>query len=318
MTGTMPRLTRALAMVGVLTLMATACAPADEEPAPGGTAATPTGGTFSTFITEPEHLSPGNTSESEGLAVLEALFTTLVEIEPRTGEPVNAMAESIETDDNKTFTIKIRDGWSFHNGEEVTARSFVDAWNYVAFGPNAQQNSSFFSQIEGFEAVHPSPPEGQTEPPSPAADRLSGLEVVDELTFRVTLSEPFAQFPMTLNYIAFAPVPEAFFDDPKAFEESPVGNGPFMMDGEWEHNQRIRTQAFPDYAGEDEPAATGIEFRIYEDVSTAYNDLLAGDLDVVRSLPPERIAEAKQEFGDRYAVSPNASYNAIGFPEYLP
>ena len=41
------------------------------------------------------------------------------------------------------------------------------------------------------------------------------------------------------------------FDDPTAFEEAPIGNGPFQMDGTWDHDISIRVVPYADYAGSD-------------------------------------------------------------------
>ena len=70
-------------------------------------------------------------------------------------------------------------------------------------------------------------------------DELAGLTVVDDKTFTVELTEPDPEFNLRLAYSGFSPLPDAFFDDPAAFEEQPIGNGPFMMDGPWEHDVAI-------------------------------------------------------------------------------
>src|SRR5438046_309825 len=95
------------------------------------------GGAFSVSASEPEHLMPANATTTADGQVLSALFTGLVEYDPKTAEPRNAMAASITTDDQRTWTIRIKPGWTFHDGEPVTARSFVDAWNFAAYAPNA-------------------------------------------------------------------------------------------------------------------------------------------------------------------------------------
>lgn len=303
-----PRLRFAIAACVVLALLAGAC---------GRQSAAPTA-SFSTYITEPEHLFPPNSNESEGNAVLQALFTGLVRYDTRTSEPYNAMAESIQTDDFVKWTIRIKDGWTFHNGEPVTAESYVDAWNYAAFGPNAQQNSSFFTDILGYDDLNPQPATKGAPPPPPKADKMRGLRVIDQRTFEVTLAKPFSQWSLRLGYPGFSPLPKVAFQNPSAFEQSPIGNGPFMMDGSWDHNVIIRTKAYPNYQGKEKPKAGGVDFKIYGDVNTAYNDLLAGTLDIVDSLPPGRATEAKRTFSDRYAESPLSSYNYLGFPLYLP
>ena len=63
--------------------------------------------------------------------------------------PENDIAESIESEDNQNFTIKIKP-YKFHDGTDVKAKNFVDAWNYTAYGPNAQDASYFFTPIEGY------------------------------------------------------------------------------------------------------------------------------------------------------------------------
>ena len=160
-----------------------------------GGAGAPDPGVISVFSTEPENpLVPGNTTEEGGSRVLSALFTGLVEYDPRTAEPRNAVAESITTTDSRVYTIRLRPGWTFHDGSPVTARSFADAWNYTAYSPNGQQGASFFTQIAGFDQVHTTDPDGEgpQQAPEPPAREMSGVRVVDDLTLQVTLSEPFS------------------------------------------------------------------------------------------------------------------------------
>jgi ABC-type oligopeptide transport system substrate-binding subunit len=115
-----------------------------------------TGGDVVTTAGEPEHLTPPNSNESEGIEVLSVLFKNLVENDPRTAEPQLVVAESIETTDGgQTYTVTIADGWTFHDGTPVTADSFVDAWNYTATGANAQSNNAFFSNIVGYGELNP-------------------------------------------------------------------------------------------------------------------------------------------------------------------
>ena len=59
---------------------------------------------------------------------------------------------------------------------------------------------------------------------------MSGLTVVDDQTFEVTLSGPFAQYPVTVGYTAFYPLPEAFFENPEAAGVTPIGNGPYQAE----------------------------------------------------------------------------------------
>ncbi|MCX5210986.1 ABC transporter substrate-binding protein [Kitasatospora sp. NBC_00240] len=268
------------------------------------------GGSISVELGEPQHgLVPQNTAESEGSEVLNALFSGLVEYDNDTSVPKLRVAESIESPDATTWTIKLKDGYTFHNGEKVTAKSFVDAWNYGANQDNAQEALPFFDKILGSDELAPG--KGKT----PATKELKGLKVVDDKTFTVTLKAPFSQFKTMLGYNAFFPLPTAFFTDPKAFDDAPIGNGPFQMDGKWEHNKQIKVKRYENFpAAEGKAKLDTVTFKIYEKLETAYNDLRADTIQITDKLPVSAMATVASEFGDRYIYKPESGVGYIGFP----
>src|SRR4051812_20772248 len=85
-------------------------------------------------IGEPQHLIPSNTTESSGSQVLAALYYPLVDFDAQ-NNPVLVAAQDISSTDNKVWTVKLKPGFTFHNGEPVTADSYINAWNYGAYGP---------------------------------------------------------------------------------------------------------------------------------------------------------------------------------------
>jgi ABC-type oligopeptide transport system substrate-binding subunit len=298
-------------------MMLSACGGSDDNGDSGSTAEG--GGTFSVQIGEPENpLIPGNTTESEGSQVVDALWTGLVEYADDSSVQYTGVAESIESDDATTWTVTLKDGWTFHDGTPVDAQSFVDAWNYTAYSPNAQGASYFFANVEGYDDLQaPTDADGNVTG-DPASEEMSGLKVVDDKTFTVTLTGPFAQFPVTVGYTAFYPLPKAFFDDPEAFGKKPIGNGPYKADEEFVPGQGFTVSRYDDYAGEELGIADSVEFRVYTDINTAYTDVQGGNLDVLNNIPPDAIASAPDEFGDRYGETPSSSFTYMGFPTYDP
>lgn len=323
------RRARWVAGAGLLALAATACGGGGgetDDPA-AGHAETPggQGGTLRLYASEPAFLIPGNTNESAGSAVLNALYSPLLDYDQETGEPFPVVAAELPTsEDNVTWTITVADGWTFHDGEPVTAQSFVDAWNFTAYSPNANANSYFFgpgmADVVGFGDTQSEDPDddGPQEAPAPAAETMSGLQVIDEQTFTATLSAPFSQFPLMLGYTAFYPMATACLEDLESCNEAPVGNGPFMMDGVWEHNQGINVVRYQDWGGETPPNVGAVEFRIYTEPTTAYLDLQDGNIDYMNPVPTEQLAEAKELYGDRFVQSPSSTFAYIGFPMYDP
>jgi oligopeptide transport system substrate-binding protein len=298
-------------------MLLSACGGGDDDGGSSGGAAAD-GGSFSVYIGEPENpLLPGNTSETEGGQVVDALWTGLVEYDNETNEAVfTGVAESIESPDATNWTVKLKDGWTFHDGSPVNAQSFVDAWNYAAFSPNAQGNSYFFSNIAGYDQLQAPTDDAGNPTGDPAANAMSGLQVVDDLTFTVQLSSPYAQWPTTTGYTAFFPLPASFFENPEGFGEQPVGNGPFQAEEAFVPGQGITLTRYDEYGG-DEPARAGsVDFVVYAELDTAYTDLQGGNVDVIDTLPPDAIASAESEFGDRYIETVQGDITSLGFPTY--
>ncbi|WP_030662103.1 ABC transporter substrate-binding protein [Streptomyces rimosus] len=255
-------------------------------------------------------LEPANTNEVLGGKVLDQIFMNLKEYDPKTGEAKNAAAESIETTDAQNFTIKIKKGLKFSNGEALTAKSFVDAWNYAALATNKQKNSYFFSDIEGYDKTSP-------EDGKPTAQTLSGLKVVDDTTFTVKLSKKFGTWPVRLGYKAFAPLPKLFFDKHEEYLKKPVGNGPYAVES-YERGKLMKLVPNEHYAGQHKPKNKGVLLQVFTDSNAAYAALQAGNLDVDDDIPAEQIKNAKNDLKGNYFTQPAGIYQAVTFPFYKP
>ncbi|MEV0292501.1 ABC transporter substrate-binding protein [Nocardia sp. NPDC050710] len=259
--------------------------------------------------TEPEKpLIPGDATERDSVKIVNALFAGLVEYDTATAEPRNAVAESITTADSRVYAITIRPGWTFHDGTPVTARNFVDAWNYTAYGPNKLQGATYLSHIAGYEEAN-----------NGSAERLSGLRTMNDRTFEVTLSEPFSAFPTTLGYAAFFPLPASFFTDRSGFEAHPIGNGAFRFAAHTP-GRSIVVHRNDDYAGARKPRVDGVEFRFYARLEDAYADVVANRLDYLDFVPADALAGGryKTELAGRNLSHPYLGVQSISFPLYDP
>ena len=113
---------------------------------------------------------PGNTGESCGHDIIELFTSTLYRYDAETSEPVADLAESVQTNDNQNFTVRIKKGVKFHDGTEVKAKNFVDAWNYTAYGKNAQYTLVLLRAHRGLRG-HPVPQHSTTRAPASASPR---------------------------------------------------------------------------------------------------------------------------------------------------
>jgi oligopeptide transport system substrate-binding protein len=260
---------------------------------------------------EPDSLVPADTLLEYSLNIIDCLFDRLVRLDPKTGEPIMNAAESITSGDQKVWTIRLSPGLTFHNGESVTARSFVDAWNASAYGPNGRHAGSCFDKIAGYADLNP-----RDENAKPKTDKLSGLTILDDTTFTVTLGQPFSQFPLMVASPAFAPMPAAAFADLRAYGEAPIGNGPFMMDGAWEHGKQIALKRFPGYRGSRPASVERVIFKSYPSRDLQFTDLLANKVDYVSTITAANVSEAKRVMGDRFIDIPDSVVDYLAFPLY--
>jgi oligopeptide transport system substrate-binding protein len=278
-----------------------------------GSSATGSTAVVTVNIGEPLSIVPPNLSETEGGQVIYATFAGLRDYDAN-ARPYNVIADTITTTDSVVWTIRLKDGFTFHNGEKVTSQSFIDAWNWAAYGPNASNANSYFQEIDGYAAMNPS-----ASRVAPTAKTLSGLKRIDDLTFTVTLSGPFVDFDTELSSASLYPVPRAAFNPDgsitKAYQEAPIGDGPFKIKGRWNHDKNIEVERFAGWKGA-RPKVAGINFKIYQDQKAQYADALAGTLDVDRRVDPSNLPNAKRDFGTRYGISPLSAIQYLAFPTY--
>lgn len=265
----------------------------------------------------PNPLIPTATNDSQGGRILDRLFAGLMSYDAA-GHPSPEVAQSIDTTDNVNYRVVLKPGWTFTDGSPVTAHSFVDAWNYGALSTNGQLQQSFFSPIDGFDAVA-----GLTGDGKPTATTMSGLRVINDAEFTVRLKAPTIDFRMRLGHSAFYPLPRAAFRDMNAFGQHPIGNGPYQLaegpDGPaWEHNVRIDLRPNPGYRGNRRPHNKGLRFEFYANLDTAYADLLSGNLDVLDTIPPSALPVYKRDLGDKVTSGPAAINLSLDTPLRLP
>ena len=261
-------------------------------------AASDGGNIITAYNSEPQNpLIPGNTNETGGGKPIDLLFSRLISFDAK-GNASNEVAESIEANADATqYTIKLKKGWKFTDGTPVTAESFTKAWSYTANAKNAQKCASFFSTIKGYDKLQ--------DADNPKGDeQLEGLTVVNDNEFTVDLNQSDSVFAIKVGYSGFAPLPESFYKDPKAFGEKPVGNGPYKFQS-WDHDNEIVLVKNPDYKGNRTPKNDGVTFKVYTKDEAAYADIQSGSLDVMESVP----ASATKTFETDSTVQ---AYNKAG------
>ncbi len=258
------------------------------------------GGTVRYYLTNPVAIEPFGAEENMGVEVMYNLFMPLCEYDYDKEEVVPAACESWEVNDTADeFTFYLRQDATFHDGSPVRAQDFKYSWERLCRADFEPAPSTL-----GYKAAQVA---GADEMMAGTGDELD-IECPDDYTLVVHLKAPFADFPSAVCERALCPVPEGCTDneeDFQAFRVAPIGNGPFMMDGEWVDGQYIQLKPYDGYWG-DKPYVDGIDFLIYADDDTAWTEFQAGNLDFT-IIPSGHFNEARELYGeapDGYTVNP--------------
>ncbi|MBQ1445040.1 MAG: ABC transporter substrate-binding protein [Renibacterium sp.] len=311
-------LSKAIGIAAVAALALTACGGS------GGSTNSDASGDANAIISaygnEPQKsLIPANTNEVFGGRIVDMLFQGLRSYD-KDGKPVNELAQSIDTTDKQTYTIKIKSGTKFTDGEAITAKTFVDTWNFASLSTNAMSNADFFSSIEGYDDVSATEGTGKDAKPAPKAQTMSGLTATDDSTLTVKLSAPDPEWPLRLGYSAYYPMPSKAIADPKTYGNSPVGNGPYKLASAdaWQHDKGVNLVKNPDYDGPRKAKNGGINFTFFTDPGPAYTNVQGDTLDVLDVIPSNALRTYQTDLPDRALNKASAANATLNIPGYLP
>lgn len=231
------------------------------------------GGTLSYYLTNPVGIEPYTAEENQGVEVVKNLYDTLVTWDwgNKRVEPLAAEGWDVNEDATQ-FTFYLRKDAKFHNGQPVTSADFKYSWERNCSASTVPAPSS-----QGYKLNMIS---GANEMMAGTGDSLD-IECPDDYTLVVNLSAPYGDFLMQVCDCSSAPVPagSATTDEEyQKFRVAPIGNGPFMMDGEWVDGQYISLKRFDDYWGE-KPLVDGVTFMVFANDQTAWTEFQAGNLD---------------------------------------
>ncbi|MDO6962936.1 ABC transporter substrate-binding protein [Rhizobium alvei] len=239
------------------------------------------------------------------------IYSRLVEFKHGSTEIEPGLAESWTiSDDGLVYTFKLRAGVKFHTTSYFT--------------PTRDLNAD--DVIWSFERQWKADNKWQTYMPNITWDYFQGMDMpkylksiekVDDLTVKITLTEPNA--PMLANLgMDFASIGSKEYGDklmeagtPEKYASEPIGTGPFQF-VDYQLDSVIRYAAFPDYFKGKEKIDDLI-FAITPDASARMQKVLAGECDVMPYPNPADV-EALKANGD-VTVLEQAGLN-IGYMSY--
>lgn len=178
------------------------------------------GGVFRYPLLEPIHtLDPAQAVYATDVMLVQQMYDGLTAFDKNLNV-VPALAKFWEiSPDGRTYTFELRDDARFHNGRPVTADDCVFSFERLLTRGLNEHNYHYFTRIEGAEDFR----EGR-------ADRVSGLEAMDDKTFRIRFVTPFVPALSVLSMYSSKILPRKELETQgEAFFEAPIGTGAFQF-----------------------------------------------------------------------------------------
>ena len=212
-----------------------------------------------------------NISRNHGYMIYDVLFATDADfkIQPQMAEKYTV------SDDKLTYTITLRDGLEWHDGKPVTSEDCI-------------ASIKRWGARDGYGQV--------------LMKAMADMKAVDDKTFTLTLKEPFGLVLEALGKVGSSVpfmMPKRVADtDPNKQIEDYTGSGPFIFKkDEWKAGERVVYVKNTRYKPRAEPPSMlaggkvvkvdRVEWLAIPDPSTAANALIAGEIDLIETPPPD-------------------------------
>ena len=210
-----PRLLFGLLAVLAISLLMVACGDDDDEDTnePGGTDATTApggtpkrGGEITIVYPEPESFDPHYSAFAQDIGVQRMVFRGLYRLNKENkAEPELAASMPTISSDGKTYTVKMKPGLKWSDGQPLTAKDFVAGIQRTCDPDNAGNYKDTISNIVGCDEFY-----GAAEKTAAEKTTLQaavGIKATDDTTVEIKLENPQPTFTLVLSLWMTFPSP---------------------------------------------------------------------------------------------------------------
>ncbi|MGG3528481.1 peptide ABC transporter substrate-binding protein [Bacillus pseudomycoides] len=208
-------------------------------------------------------------------------------------KPIPAVAESsTKSEDGKKYTFKLRKDAKWSNGDPVTAKDFVFAWQRLVDPKTAAEYAFIAYYIKNAEAINKGKAEVST----------LGAKAVDDYTLEVELESAVPYFLNLTAFVSYYPLNEKFVKekgDKYGLEsDTVVYNGPFALT-DWKHEEGWKLKKNDNYWDKKNVKLEEINYSVVKDAATRVNLYDSGQIDfsLLTGEFVDKYKSKKDEFG---------------------
>ncbi|NHN61033.1 MULTISPECIES: ABC transporter substrate-binding protein [Halorussus] len=240
-------------------------------------------------------LDPQATTTGEDAKVLNQVYDRLVGFKPGGSSLVAALAKDWNQS-GKTATLTLRQGATFHNGEEFTADDFIATYRrfldseYEYFVGDSNQ-SIYGPYLLG---------------------NVEDVEATGDYELKFTLSKKYAPFVANLAVFALAVMPRSAIEGDRDLSKNPVGTGPFSFEKWNNSNQTIRLMANGEYWGEG-PHVDEVVFTAIGQNTTRAQSLDTGEVDIIDGIGAQAASVVKGSSSASLKKKPGMTIGYMAF-----
>ena len=191
------------------------------------------------------------------------------------------------SDDQKTWTFKLKDGVKFTDGTPVDAKAIADNFDFWQGGGNGTVQAHIGQYYKSAKAV-------------------------DDTTVQINLKAPYTPFLSAVSQGYFG------IQSPAALKqhtdqqncEAPVGSGPFTV-GEWKRGESVTFEKNPDYNSAPENArhqgpayVDNVVWSFVQDNTSRFGSLASGESDAIGEVPTVDFEAAKSQYEVQQYITP--------------
>lgn len=247
------------------------------------------------FSADPGGFDPARGPSGMSHVVIEQVYGTLLNLDAN-AVPYAGLAESwSQSEDGLTWTFKLREGLTFHNGEALTAEDVVFTFERIL---PEDSGYAYRSQIETIDKVI----------------------AVDDLTVEFHLNRVTGPFEIYMAFPGSSIVPKDLVESGHDLNAEPVGSGPFKFVS-YTPRDSIEFVKNENYYEEGRPYLDAMTYRIISDPTALANGMKSGEINFSNEVPPKdwaaitsqsNMVDAAIEGSRYYWMVPNHEKGVLG------